>query len=246
MAVDSTPRQPSSRERAGSPLARAAGTPIKDLPSSERPRERLLAAGRAALSDVELVALVIGGDLLCAQQVVSGLGGARGMMRAVAGELLELPGVGEARACQLLAALELGQRAGRSGMERGSPITSPAAAAARLADLAPLEQEELHVIALDGRHREIARFMAARGAMNVVHVSPRDVFRRLVREGAVGTIVAHNHPSGDPTPSADDLELTRRLRAAGELVGIALLDHLVVAQGGYHSFADELRFVWKA
>lgn len=218
---------------------------IKDLPENDRPRERMILAGREALSDVELVALVIGGDLRCARLLVTELGGARGLRRALYGELKAVPGVGEARACRLLAALELGRRAFEAGVERGTALTSSSAAASHLAEMALLEQEEMHVLALDTRHRLIQRFVAARGALNVVHVSPRDVFRRLLREGAAATIVAHNHPSGDPTPSAEDVELTRRLRAAGDLVGVALIDHLVVGQSGYHSFADELRGRWK-
>jgi DNA repair protein RadC len=117
----------------------------------------------------------------------------------------------------------------------------PSDAAAYLADMAALEQEELHVLALDGRHRPLARHVVARGSLNVVHVSPRDVFRRLLRESAAGAIVAHNHPSGDPTPSEDDVDLTRRLHAAGDTVGVPLLDHLVIASGGFHSFAETLR-----
>ncbi len=214
---------------------------IKRLPPGDRPRERMLLSGCEALSDVELVALVLGGDLGCAHLVVSEVGDARSMRRAALGQLKGVRGVGEARACQLLAALELGRRASHPDGERGDPIRTPTVAAARLAQLVPLEQEELHVLALDSRHREIARFVAARGAQNVVYVSPRDVFRRLLREGAAGAIVAHNHPSGDPTPSADDVELTNRLRAAGDLVGVALIDHLVIARDGYHSFADQLR-----
>ena len=213
---------------------------IKQLPPSERPRERLLHAGREALSEVELVALLLGGDLRCAADVVSALGGARGLRRAHLGELRALRGVGEARACTLVAALELGRRAGEANADPAPRVPNPAAAAALLADLATLEQEELHVLALDGRHRVVARFVAARGSLNVVHVSPRDVFRRLVREGAAATIVAHNHPGGDPAPSPDDVELTRRLQAAGDLVAVPLIDHVVVATGGFYSFSEAL------
>ena len=206
----------------------------------------MIEVGREALSDVELVALVIGGDLGCAQNIVALFGGASGLRRALFGELNALFGVGEARACQLLAALELGRRSFTGTCDRKVALTSSSAAAAQLEELAHLEQEEMHVLALDSRHRLIQRFMVARGALNVVHVSPRDVFRRLLREGAAAAIVAHNHPSGDFTPSPEDLELTRRLRAAGDLVGVALIDHLVIAHSGYHSFADDLRGRWKA
>jgi DNA repair protein RadC len=212
---------------------------LKRLPSADRPRERLLEVGREALSDVELVALVIGGDLDCAAALVAALGGAVGLRRAFASELRAVPGIGTARACQLLAALELGRRAMRTSPSGAVPsLRGPAQAAEHLVDLALLEQEELHVIGVDSRHRPLGRFLAARGSLNVVHVAPREVFRRLVRDGAAAAIVAHNHPSRDPAPSVEDGELTARLRAAGELVGIPLLDHLVIAEAGYHSFTD--------
>ena len=222
-----------------SPLAPS----IKSLPDGERPRERLLLSGRDALSDVELVALVLGGKLAVATAVVASCGGLRGLGRAVVGELRLLHGLGPARAAQLVAACELGRRvtllAGRpddSGTIRGS-----LEAAAIVGDLALREQEELQVLALDSRHRLLVRFVAARGSLNVVHVSPRDVFRRLVREGAAAAIVAHNHPSGDPLPSLEDVELTQRLREAGELIGVPLLDHLVIGGPTYYSFTDGRR-----
>ena len=212
---------------------------IKELPAADRPRERLVLSGVGALSDAELVALVFGGDLPAASRVVAAVGGSSSLARAGAAELCEVPGVGPARASQLLAAIELGRRSADVVVDPRVPVRTPIAARDHLSDLARLEQEELHVLALDGRHRLIARFAAARGALNVVHVSPRDVYRRLLREGAAACIVAHNHPSGDPSPSPDDGELTQRLRAAGDLVGIAMLDHLVIANEGFYSFAEE-------
>ncbi len=213
---------------------------IKRLPPTSRPRERLRAAGREALSDVELVALVIGGDLGCATGIVSSIGGACGIRKALMTELEALPGVGPARASQLVAALELGRRAGFSSGKRGERLHRPHLVASYLADLAGLDQEELHVLALDTRHRLISRSLIARGNVNMVHVTPREIFRRLLREGAAGAIVAHNHPSGECSPSDDDRRLTFRLRDAGELVGIPLLDHLVISVGGFYSFAHEL------
>lgn len=214
---------------------------IRALPEAERPRERLLRLGREALSDAELVALVIGGDLELAHALVAALGGAVGLQRAVAGELCAIDGVGTARACQLLAALELGRRAARPRPPEGRALIDPADAAAHFPELGELDQEELHVLGLDAAHRPLVRFVAARGALNVVHVTPREVLRRLVREGAAAAIIAHNHPSGDIKPSRDDRTLTIRLQAAGELVGVAILDHLVVARAGFYSFADAAR-----
>jgi DNA repair protein RadC len=216
----------------------AMPTSIKQLPSAERPRERLRASGSAALSDVELVAVIFGGDLACAGEVVARLGGAVGIGRALVAELCEVPGVGPARACQIRAAVELGARAVAAAADPGLPLRSAAQVRELLRDLVHVEQEELHVLALDARHRLVGRFVAARGQANVVLVSPRDVFRRLLREGASGAIFAHNHPSGDPAPSEDDVRLTERLRAGGELLGVPLIDHVILASEGCFSFTQ--------
>lgn len=215
---------------------------IKQLPMSDRPRERLLSTGVSALTDAELIALVFRGDLSAAGEVLARIGAAPAIRRAVVGELCAVPGVGVARACQLLAGIELGFRSFQSEGDHRAPVSTPVRAWEHLSDLARLELEELHVLALDSRHRLLGRFCAARGAINVVHVSPRDLFRRLLREGATAAVIAHNHPSGDPLPSPDDVELTRRLRSAGDLLGVTLTDHLVIAAGGYYSFTAERLF----
>ncbi len=211
---------------------------IKQLPAPDRPRERLLSVGPTYLTDTELISLVLGGDVATAARVLARVGSAPALRRLAIGELTQIPGVGVARASQLLAAIELGARSvatASSTEARTRALRTPPDAHEVLRDLSRLEVEELHVLALDARHRLMVRFCIARGSMNVVHVSPRDLFRRLLREGAVATLVAHNHPTGDPIPSEDDLNLTARLRAAGELVGVALLDHLIIAADGYYS-----------
>jgi DNA repair protein RadC len=216
-------------------------TLIKQLPEAERPRERLLRAGERALSDAELVALVWGGGLDRATDLVGRYSGGAGLLRAGIGELCELPGIGIARATQLRAALELGRRAYLPPPTLGKLLRSPEDAVAYLGDMVGLEEEEFHVLALDGRHRIQSRFVAARGSLNMVQVVPRDVLRRVLRESASAIVVAHNHPSGDPTPSAEDRHLTLRLYEGCHAVGIMLLDHLVIARTGFHSFSEELR-----
>ncbi len=215
---------------------------IKYLPLEERPRERLRHAGRKALSDTELVSLVLGGDLDCAQRLVSQFGGAWGLRRALPRELEQIRGIGGAKASQLIAAIELGVRSTFRREQRAGPgrtiLRSPAQVAELLGEMGSLDQEELHALGLDTRHRLLGRFVVARGTANVVHVSPREIFQRLLREGAAALIIAHNHPSGDPAPSEEDAQLTERIRHAGDLVGIPLIDHLVVTSRGYHSFAD--------
>ena len=209
---------------------------IKQLPFSNRPRERLMASGPNMLTDAELVALIFGGSLQVAHEVVARIGGAHAIRRAVLGELRDVPGVGVGRACQLQAAMELGGRSRGSDGDRGLPLHTPPHAFAHLRHMMRLDAEELHVLALDARRRLLASFCIARGAENIVHCSPRDLYRRLLREGAVATVIAHNHPTGSPVPSPSDIDLTQRLRSAGELVGIALLDHLIIAPESYFTF----------
>ena len=195
-----------------------------------------MSSGPNMLTDAELVALIFGGSLQVANEVVSRIGGAPAIRRAVLGELRDVPGVGVGRACQLAAAVELGSRSKGTGSDRGLPLQAPPDAFDHLRDLTALDTEELHALALDSRHRLLARFCIARGSENIVHCSPRDLFRRLLREGAMAVVIAHNHPAGNPLPSASDVDLTQRLKSAGELVGILLLDHIVVAPEKYFSF----------
>lgn len=223
---------------------RAAGTLITSFrlrAPHERPRERLMFLGPAALGDDEILALVLGSGaaLPLARRLLELSGGPTGLSRAGVHELCDLPGLGPARACQLKAALELGRR---------SMLPSPLAGlhvrrAADVADLLRLElgqgeQEAVHVFGLDARHRIRCRHIAAVGQVDRVQVSLADVFRPLVREGMAAVLVAHNHPSGEPLPSPQDRRLTVRMAQVGNLLGISLLDHVIVARDGYYSFSD--------
>ena len=216
---------------------------IKQIPLDNRPRERLLSAGPSALSDQELIALLFGGDLPAAEEVVGRFGRATELRGTTTALLCEVPGVGPMRAAQLVAAVELGRRAA-SPLDRGLPIATAEDVYRRVRDLDDLDVEELHVFALDTRRRELTRFVSARGETNIVHVSPREIFRRALRDGAAHVIVVHNHPSGNPIPSPEDVSLTDRLHTAGELVGCSLLDHVVVAAEGYYSFAER-KLLWR-
>lgn len=211
---------------------------IKHLPLDSRPRERLLSAGPAALTDAELIALIFGGDLAAAEAVVSQRGSAATLARTTAALLCEVPGVGPARAGQLLAALELGRRSTTTLLDRSQPLSTAEQVARFCGDLVHLDVEELHVLALDMRHRLVTRFASARGEANLVHVSPRDIFRRALREGAAQVVVVHNHPSGNPIPSPEDVALTERLLTAGTVVGVHVCDHVIVAAEGWFSFAE--------
>ena len=211
-----------------------------------RPRERLWHAGPERLTDAELIAIVLGTGvrgrpaLTVADAVVTAAGGLATLARATPAELAEAHGVGAAQAARLAAGFELGRRALRPAPDRRG-LTQPRDVLDLLRPrLAGLEQELFFAIALDGRNRVIDAVEIARGQLTGVEVHPREVFRPLIRMAAAGAVVAHNHPSGDPTPSGDDIGLTRRLRAVGELVGIPIVDHIVIAGDRCVSIAEWL------
>jgi DNA repair protein RadC len=213
----------------------------------ERPRERLWASGIDTLTDAELLALVLGtgtrdmdavdlGRFLLAQQ-----GGLGGLEAAQPGELVATHGLGRARAARLLAAMALGRRATLRPTDPRGPVKDAADVYRRLApELVSLDREVFLGLALDARHRVVRRLLLAQGSLSRCEVHVRDAFRPLLREVAVAVVFVHNHPSGDPAPSSDDLVLTRRLGAAGQLVGLPVLDHVIVAREGYRSLAAEL------
>jgi DNA repair protein RadC len=206
-----------------------------------RRRERYLLDGPAGLGDAELLALLLetgaGGRsaLAIAADLLDRAGGLHGLARRQPQEWLGIGGVGAARAVRVHAALELGRRA----LAGGPPHDVVTDAADAYAVLAPsldgLMDEELHALYLDRRNRPLARRRLTRGSDALTVVEPRQVFRIAVGVGAAAVILAHNHPSGDPTPSAQDREVTDRVARAGSVLGIPLLDHLVVGRGGFVS-----------
>lgn len=220
--------------------------PIRELPYAERPRERMRALGAQALSTAELVAAVIGGGsrgssaLICAQLVLAQVDGSLGRLAALPqATLTRIPGVGMARATAVQASLELGRRMSAEAREAGAPLRSPrdvvAAFEMRLRDL-PVE--EFHVAILDAQHRLERDVLITRGLLNSSLVHPREVFREAIAERAAAVILVHNHPSGDPTPSAEDRAVTEQLVAAGRLLDIPVHDHIIVGRGRYVSFAE--------
>ena len=216
-------------------------------PASEQPRERLLAHGPAVLTDAELLALLLGsgspragGALTLGRRLLARVGGLAGLGRSRAQELMAAPGIGAAKGCALAAAVELGRRlaVAEAGAERPQLHCSQQAFRALFPRLQGQRQELFLVVALDARARAEAVIEVGRGSAVAVDVHPREVFGPLVRQSCVSAIVAHNHPSGDPEPSADDIALTGRLVEVGMLLGIPLLDHLIIAGKGYVSLAD--------
>lgn len=214
---------------------------VRDLDPMQRPRERMTLFGRDALSDVELVALVLGGgrSLPRAALVLQQFGGLRELRDANVHELRRADGLGMAGATALCAAFELGRRAAMLSLPVGTSLRTPADVSAYVrARLGDAKREQFLVLGLDSRQRVSMVDIVAIGSLASVEVHPREVFRPLIRAGVHSVIVVHNHPSGDPSPSRADLDLTTRLSEVGQLVGIPLLDHLVVTQTEAISLAE--------
>lgn len=229
------------RERVGRPPCNK----MRDLSPDDRPREKLLRLGAAALGDNELVAVVLGSGhrganaLAVANELLARSGGVHGVMRAAADDLARTAGVGPVRAVQLLAAIELGRRTLAHAPGARIQLRTPRDAAAYLMPaFAARPVEQFGVVLLDARHRVLRTTVLAIGTLNTTIVQPRDVFREAAIGSASAVVAFHNHPSGDPSPSADDVELTRRLAAAGALLGIELLDHIVLGDVRYCSFKE--------
>jgi DNA repair protein RadC len=163
----------------------------------------------------------------------------RALGRACQGELQEVKGLGPAKIAQVLAVLELCKRYGEKELKPGAAFRSPADVYHHFRErLASQRREYFYAVLLDNRHRKIRDVRVSQGSLTSTFVSPRDVFEPVVREAAAAVIFVHNHPSGDPTPSADDIAITRRLREVGELMGVRVLDHIVIGHGRYVSFVE--------
>ncbi|MCG3135370.1 MAG: hypothetical protein HMLKMBBP_02996 [Planctomycetes bacterium] len=232
--------------------ATLASPPVPPDPSDDgreppdRPRERLLAEGPSSLSTSELLAVVLGtgtsgrpaevvaGDVLCRS------GGVRELLRRTPSELQRVPGLGAARAARVLAALELGRRAQTEPLVRGLPVRAAADVFRHYHPLLrELRIEQFRVLLLDGKHRVLREELISQGTLTSSPVHPREVFGPAIRHSAAAVVLVHNHPSGDPAPSADDLEITRRLSDVGALVGIRVVDHVIVGDGAFASLADK-------
>jgi DNA repair protein RadC len=218
---------------------------IAALNPDGRPRERLAACGPGSLSDDELLAILLGAGrpglnvLEVASLVLRRSGGLAGLANSTPRELHAFTGIGPARAGVVMAALELGRRSVGARPRRGQRLSAASDVWAYFrARLASAPIEEFWALALDVRHRVQNETCLARGSLTGVEVHPRDVFCPLIRMSAAAVIFCHNHPSGDPSPSRQDIELTTRLREVGELCGITVLDHVVVGWEGYTSLAD--------
>jgi DNA repair protein RadC len=222
---------------------------IADMAREERPRERLMLYGASALANRELLAILLrtgvqGCSVLdLSEQVLSAFDGLRGLSQASVAELSEaVHGLGPAKAAQVLAALELGQRAATLRPDERPQVKSPADAANLLmGDMAYFQQEHLRVLILDTRNYVVNNWRNSlyKGTLNSSVVRVAEVFREAIRCNAAAIIIAHNHPSGDPTPSPEDIRVTRQIRQAGELLDIELLDHLVIGAQRHVSMKEK-------
>jgi DNA repair protein RadC len=210
-----------------------------------RPRERLLTSGAERLSETELLAIILrtGSQQANALQLAQGLlirfKGLEGLSRASVNELCEHPGVGPAKAAEVQSTFELGRRLGRLSPLELPQVRSPSDLATLLSgSMATLEQEHLRVALLNTRNRVIDIPEVCTGSLNMAAVRMGDLFRAAVRQNAAAMILVHNHPSGDPTPSPEDVRLTDEARRAGELLDLEVLDHLVIGRGAFVSLRE--------
>lgn len=232
---------------------------IKHWPTRERPRERVRSLGPQALATRELLALIIetglpprdgspgrsavelAGDLLAAFAGADGEGSLRRIMASPAAALeARVQGIGPAKAAKILAALELGRRAGEEMRPEREPVVTSRDIYERMRwRLRDLEQEEFHLILLNGYNEVLREMFLTRGTPNSSLVDVRDVFRHALQEQAASVVVVHNHPCGEPKPSLLDCMLTRRLVEGGDVMGIGIHDHVIIGEANYYSFNDE-------
>lgn len=218
---------------------------IHEMPVGERPRERLRIYGAAALSNAELLAIILrtgvtGQSVLhLSQALLANYGGLMGLARAGFADLCAEHGLGPAKTTQLKAALELGRRLLIESPDARPQISSPSDAASLvLLEMSVLEQEEVRILVLDTRNRVLSTRRVYMGSLNTSVVRMAELFREAIKQNAAAIIVIHNHPSGDPTPSPEDVRLTEMLVEAGELLDVEVLDHLIIGQGRFVSLKE--------
>lgn len=221
---------------------------IKHWPEDERPREKLFKRGPEALTDAELLALILRtGDAAGKQsaidlgrELLQEFGDLRTLAGATVTEICRLKGTGPAKASSVKAALELANRVKSRRLESCDRYTSPQQVYEHYHfNYRDRRKEYFLAILLDGKNRIIREVQISEGSLNQSIVHPREVFNPAVRESAAAIILVHNHPTGDPTPSREDLEITRRLREAGDLLGVKVLDHIIIGDGTFLSFVSQ-------
>ncbi len=222
------------------------GLKIKDLPKEERPRERLIRHGPDRLSNSELIAILLRtgtrrqNALALADRLLAQFDSLVGLFSASHEELQKVEGIGPAQAAVIMAAFELAKRLSESRMELKDVISTPRDAAQMvLRELSFADKEHFVIIMLNTKNRVIAKKVISIGHLNASIVHPREMFKEAIRRSSAAVILVHNHPSGDLTPSQEDIATTERLKQVGELLGIEVLDHLIVGDNRYFSFREQ-------
>ncbi len=219
---------------------------IKELPEEERPREKLLSKGAEFLSNAELLALIIRTGsrektaVELAQHIINFFGGLKNLINLSCEELKTVKGVGKAKAAQISSLVELSKRISKTKVEKGKTIFTPSKAAEILMeDMRYLEQEVVKTVLLDVKNKIIKIAEITKGGLSSSIVHPRDVFKEAIRKNSAAIIMAHNHPSGEPTPSSEDIRISKKIAKSGTILGIELVDHIIIGDGKYVSLKEE-------
>ncbi|WP_442603474.1 RadC family protein [Paenibacillus sp. KN14-4R] len=219
---------------------------LRDVPSEERPRERMLRFGAEALSNTELLAILLRTGTMAesaiglAQRVLVEAGSLRSLVEMRREQLTQIRGIGDAKALQIQAGIELGRRIARSTMSDAITIRSPHDAANLLTEeLRYLTKEHFVCLFLNTKNHVIGQETLSIGSLNAAIVHPREIFRAAITRSAASIVCVHNHPSGDPTPSKEDIDITRRLLEAGGIIGIEVLDHIIIGDKEFVSLKEQ-------
>jgi DNA repair protein RadC len=221
---------------------------IRDWPVADRPREKLLDKGADTLTDTELLAIILrtgnastGESAIDhARQLLSRFGGFKGIDEAGANELSSVKGIGPAKIAQIKACLEIARRLGNHRWQAGQALRSSEDVFRHFRDSLEKEKREMfYVVLLNNKNKKIRDVKISEGSLTASLVHPREVYNPVIRESAAAVIFVHNHPSGDPAPSQEDIEITRRLKEVGDVMGVRVLDHVVVGYDRYFSFSDK-------
>ena len=218
---------------------------IKEWPEEDRPREKLLARGAEFLTETEILAIILRtgnastGETAVdhARALLTQFRGLKGIDEAPIRELRAVKGIGPAKIAQLKASLEISRRMGQARWKVGEPLRSPEDVFRHFGSRLQKEKREIfYVVLLTNKNRKIREVKISEGSLTASLVHPREVFNPVIRDSAAAVVFVHNHPSGDPSPSPEDIEITRRLKEVGEVMGIRVLDHVVIGHDRYFSF----------
>lgn len=218
---------------------------LHEIPKEERPRERMLTYGAGALSNAELIAILLRtgtkneSAVMLAQRLLKQSGGLRKLVEMSIEQLTDIKGIGTAKALQIMASFELGKRLAQTGPGTPVAVRSPQDVAELfMEELRYLPKEHFVCLYLNSKNHVIGRETLSVGTLNASLVHPREVFRSAIQKNCANIICAHNHPSGDPSPSPEDIHMTRRLAEAGKIVGVELLDHIIIGDNRFVSLKE--------